>query len=189
MKKYLILIFGIALTAACKPDTYTGPLESPEGNWEGIRTDYFFDGDMVGETETCEYTAISFYKQGLCCIENVKGAFPYTYDHDSGELTIDGRLWHVTTLTGAEMVMCCSVKALPVPEEGTEEEESPEAPTYEFEGFTIMSDVTGYYYMKGDTTVRCNYVETTDENGEPQIAFWYDSHTDHFIPLVVEVTK
>lgn len=211
MKRLLIYIAAAGLMLySCKPEEYTGPLDSPVGNWDGIRTEYYFDGSLVAETETCEYPAISFYKQGLCCIEGVKGAFPYTYDHSSGELLIDSRLWNVTTLTGAEMVMSYTEVALPLPdepeaqEEGAEQPvepeepeepevpvtpEEPEVPTYEYNGMTITSDQTGYFYMKNGEPVYCRFFETTAEDGSKYIDFWYDSHTDHFIPLVVESKK
>ena len=103
----LIIIFTLAVSAltACQPEVYTGPLDSPVGSWEGIRSEYFFNGEKVADLDSCETTAISFYRQGLCCIENVKGAFPFTYDEATSYLQIDMSLWEVSLLTGAEMVM------------------------------------------------------------------------------------
>lgn len=105
MRKAFISILAALGAIACKPEVYTGPLDSPVGNWEGVHTDYYFDGEMVGEAEACQYSAISFYKDGLCCIEGIKGAFPYTYDPTFSRLTVDNIIWAVTKLTGAEMVL------------------------------------------------------------------------------------
>ena len=122
MKKILIYIACLAgfLAVSCKPDAYTGPLDSPVGNWEGTRSQYLFNGEQVADIDSCETTAISFYKQGLCCIEGVKGAFAYTYDQKTGYLQIDNSLWQVITLTGAEVVMQYLYTAYP-PEETPEE--------------------------------------------------------------------
>lgn len=142
----LLLIFAIAVTAviACQPEVYTGPLDSPAGNWEGVRSEYFFNGEKVADVDSCETLGISFYKQGLCCIEGVKGAFPFTYDNDTRYLQIDSTLWEVSVMTGTELVMTYlytlypSEPETPVePEEQTEttdpeepaEPETPEEPT------------------------------------------------------------
>ena len=121
MKKILTYILCLAgfMAASCKPDVYTGPLDSPVGNWMGIRSQYLFNGEQVADIDSCETTAISFYKQGLCCIEGKKGAFPYIYDHETGQLQIDNSLWQVLTLTGAEVVMQYLYTAYP-PEETPE---------------------------------------------------------------------
>lgn len=133
--------------AACKPDAYLGPLDSPVGNWEGYKGEYYFNGEKVAELDSCSIKAISFYKQGFCCIEGAKGALPYIYDHASGDLQIDSTLWNVPSLTGAEMVMKFIDRILPpepvVPEEpeddgtaaepenpeGGDESEEPEEPS------------------------------------------------------------
>lgn len=126
MMKRLAIILSVLLLAACKPDAYLGPLDSPVGNWEGYKGEFYFNGEKVAELDSCSIKAISFYKQGFCCIENVKGAFPYTYDHASGDLQIDSTRWNVTTLTGAEMVMKFIDRILPpepvVPEKPVEPE-------------------------------------------------------------------
>ena len=219
MKKILIYIACLAgfLAVSCKPDAYTGPLDSPVGNWEGTRSQYLFNGEQVADIDSCETTAISFYKQGLCCIEGVKGAFAYTYDQKTGYLQIDNSLWQVITLTGAEVVMQYLYTAYP-PEETPEEtpevapaaEETPETPETpedpevpevkpdangvilpaEYNGFTITSNTNGYFYKnEADETVYCKFKGWKNETDSLIIDFWYDSHIDHFIPLVVTATK
>lgn len=219
MKKILIYIVGLAgfLAVSCKPDAYTGPLDSPVGNWEGIRSQYLFNGEQVADIDSCETTAISFYKQGLCCIEGVKGAFAYTYDQETGYLQIDNSLWQVLTLTGAEVVMQFLYTAYP-PEETPEDtpevapasEETPETPETpedpevpevkpdangvilpaEYNGFTITSNTNGYFYKnEADETVYCKFKGWKNETDSLIIDFWYDSHIDHFIPLVVTAAK
>lgn len=219
MKKILIYIVCLAgfISVSCKPDAYTGPLDSPVGNWEGIRSQYLFNGEQVADIDSCETTAISFYKQGLCCIEGVKGAFAYTYDQESGYLQIDNSLWQVITLTGAEVVMQYLYTAYP-PEETPEDtpevapasEETPETPETpeepevpevkpdangvilpaEYNGFTITSNTNGYFYKnEADETVYCKFKGWKNETDSLIIDFWYDSHIDHFIPLVVTAAK
>ena len=128
--KRLAIILSALLLAACKPDAYLGPLDSPVGNWEGYKGEFYFNGEKVAELDSCSIKAISFYKQGFCCIENVKGAFPYTYDHASGDLQIDSTRWNIPTLTGAEMVMKFIDRILPpepvVPEQPSEPEKPSE---------------------------------------------------------------
>lgn len=215
MKKIIIYIVCLAgfLAVSCKPDAYTGPLDSPVGNWEGIRSQYLFNGEQVADIDSCETTAISFYKQGLCCIEGKKGAFPYIYDQETGHLQIDNSLWQVLTLTGAEVVMQFLYTAYPpeeTPEVAPASEETPETPDTpeepevpevkpdangvilpaEYNGFTITSNTNGYFYKnEADEIVYCNFKGWKDESGTLIIDFWYDSHIDHFIPLVVTATK
>lgn len=215
MKKIIIYIVCLAgfLAVSCKPDAYTGPLDSPVGNWEGIRSQYLFNGEQVADIDSCETTAISFYKQGLCCIEGKKGAFPYIYDQETGHLQIDNSLWQVLTLTGAEVVMQYLYTAYPpeeTPEVAPASEETPETPDTpeepevpevkpdangvilpaEYNGFTIESNTNGYFYKnEADETVYCNFKGWKNEADSLIIDFWYDSHIDHFIPLVVTTTK
>ena len=60
----------------------------------------------------------------------------------------------------------------------------------EYHGFTIDSDTNGYFYKnEADETVYCNFKGWKDESGTLIIDFWYDSHIDHFIPLVIPTTK
>lgn len=190
----LIIIFTLAfaILTACQPEVYTGPLDSPIGSWEGIRSEYFFNGEKVADLDSCETTAISFYRQGLCCIENVKGAFPFTYDEATGYLQIDMSLWEVSLLTGAEMVMTYLYTAYPAAEEPAEPQEDKNGVTLpaEFKGFEINADTNGYYYINdAGETVYCNFKGWTDQDSQLIIDFWFDSHTDYFIPLVVETKK
>ena len=220
----LLLIFAIAVTAviACQPEVYTGPLDSPAGNWEGVRSEYFFNGEKVADLDSCETLGISFYKQGLCCIEGVKGAFPFTYDNDTRYLQIDSTLWEVSVMTGTELVMTYlytlhpSEPETPVePEEQTEPEtpeepaepETPEEPTEpevpevkpdkngvilpaEFNGIEINANKNGYFYVNyAGETVYCNFKGWVDQNNNLNIDFWFDRHTDYFVPLVVETKK
>lgn len=205
MKRLIYIAFAF-LAFACKPAPYLGSLDSPVGNWDGVKGQYYFNGEMVAELDSCVFSAISFYKQGYCCIEGMQGAFPYTYDNTSGELQIDSTLWSVTTLTGAEMVMKFvdliypDQEPEPEPsEEDVPETEEPEEPSpddngiilpVEYKGFEINADRYGYFYInKTGRTIHCNFKGTTDPDGNLKIDFWYDTHTNYFIPLVVEVPK
>ena len=248
--KRLAIILSVLLLAACKPDAYLGPLDSPVGNWDGYKGEYFFNGEMVAELDSCEFKGISFYKQGYCCIEGVKGAFPYVYNESNGDLQIDSTLWHVPTLTGAEMIMefvdrIYPPEPEPVPEpepapepenpegenpeggdEGSPEEtpeteepghgsgadpetdpeqpEKPEEPAEpevkpdkngvilpaEYKGFTIEANKNGYFYMNAaGKKVYCGFKGWKNEADSLIIDFWYDSSTNYFVPMVVEVTK
>lgn len=222
MKKLISILLAMAAFASCQPEVYTGPLDSPVGNWDGVKSEYCFNGERVGEAEGCEYTAISFYPDGLCCIEGLKGAFPYSYDNSTGMMYIDNTVWAVQTMTGAELVMEYletifpeddqSSEGLPQPdgsdtsEEGeTEEPGEPEVKPdenglilpIEYEGVTIYADNNGYYYEAGNEKIYCKFFGSRDdagkilkdESGAVIIDFWYDTHTDYFIPLVVEVKK
>ena len=198
MKKTLIymMLAAVLLAVSCKPDLYTGPLDSPVGNWRGVRSEYLFNGEQVADIDSCETTAISFYKQGLCCIEGVKGAFPYVYDNENGYLQIDNALWQVLTLTGAEVVMqyLYTVYTSEIPEVPEVPEAEPDANGVilpaEYKGFTITADANGYLYKNDEgKTVYCFFKGQKDESGDLVIDFWYDSHIDHFIPLVVTTPK
>lgn len=181
MKNWWTIIAALIL-CSCKPDVYTGPLDNPEGNWEGIKSTYYFNGEQVADMDGCQYSAISFYKQGLCCIEGIKGAFPYRYSGDS--LVIDSTIWKVNTLTGAEMSISYLGRIYP---------DSPAAPDTietEFNGQAIATSAKGYFYIpSGNDTVYCDYMGHKDEADSLVIDFWYDTHTDQFIPLVVEEKK
>ena len=192
MKKILfILMLGIA-AISCKPTPYLGPLDSPVGNWEGIKGQYRFNGEMVAELDSCVFSAISFYRQGYCCIEGMNGAFPFIYDNESGDLQIDSTLWSVKTLTGAEMVMDFVDRIYPEapetdPKEDTQEGQS--APDKngvilpaEYKGFTIDADRNGYFYINDSgKTVYCNFKGMKNEADSLIIDFWYDTHTNHFV--------
>lgn len=203
MKKILfILMLGIA-AISCKPTPYLGPLDSPVGNWEGIKGQYRFNGEMVAELDSCVFSAISFYRQGYCCIEGMNGAFPFIYDNESGDLQIDSTLWSVKTLTGAEMVMNFVDRIYPeapvtdpeadqeagseTPKEDTQEGQT--APDKngvilpaEYKGFTIEADRNGYFYINDSgKTVYCNFKGMKNEADSLIIDFWYDTHTNYFV--------
>lgn len=192
MKKILfILMLGIA-ALSCKPTPYLGPLDSPVGNWEGIKGQYIFNGEMVAELDSCVFSAISFYRQGYCCIEGMNGAFPFIYDNESGDLQIDSTLWSVKTLTGAEMVMDFVDRIYPEAPETDPEADTQEGQTApdkngvilpaEYKGFTIEADRNGYFYINDSgKTVYCNFKGTKNDADSLIIDFWYDTHTNHFV--------
>lgn len=227
-KLYTILLSVIAVSiASCEPEVYTGPLDSPIGSWDGIRSDYYFNGEMIAALDSCETTAISFYKQGLCCIEGVKGAFPFIYDDAHSLLQIDSTLWAVEKLMGTEMVLSYLYRILPQPAEpaahlkatlmnetetpdesedqeqpeDTEEPTEPEEPVIkpdangfilpiEYMGVTINADKYGYYYInRTESVVYCDFKGWKNADKTWTVDFWYDTHTDYFIPLVVETPK
>jgi hypothetical protein len=223
------VIAALAAFAACQPEAYTGPLDYPEGNWDGIRSEYFFNGEKVADVDSCETLGVSFYKQGLCCFEGVKGAFPFKYDDQTRYLQIDSSLWEVSVLTGAELVMTYLYTLYPsepetpespevVSEEGEdivepsepadpseptdpEEPVEPEVPEVkpdkngvvlpaEYNGCEINADKNGYFYInEASEKVYCKFKGWTDQDKTLIIDFWYDRHTDYFIPLVVETKK
>ena len=225
-------IAALAAFAGCQPEAYTGPLDYPEGNWDGIRSEYFFNGEKVADVDSCETLGVSFYKQGLCCFEGVKGAFPFKYDDQTRYLQIDSSLWEVSVLTGAELVMTYLYTLYPSEPEEPETPESPEVvseegedivepsepvdpsePTdpeepvepevpevkpdkngvilpAEYNGCEINADKNGYFYInEAAEKVYCKFKGWTDQDKTLIIDFWYDRHTDHFIPLVVETKK
>ena len=238
--KRLVYIALAFLAFSCKPAPYLGPLDSPVGNWDGYKGEYFFDGELVAELDSCEFKGISFYKQGFCCIEGVKGAFPFIYNESNGDLQIDSTLWSVPTLTGEGMVMKFVDRIYPpepepepenpeggdegspeeTPEteepghgsgadpetdpEQPEEPEKPEEPAEpevkpdkngvilpaEYKGFTIEANKNGYFYMNAaGKKVYCGFKGWKNEADSLIIDFWYDSSTNYFVPMVVEVTK
>ncbi len=192
MKKHLLFAMILsALAISCKPEAYTGPLDSPIGNWRGIRTEYYFNGGHVGSRDGCEYSAISFYPHGLCCIEGIKGAFPYNYDNDLRELIIDSTIWNVSALTGEQMVMTYLGRLQPDNE--TNNVEAPSSSPdglilpIEYNGTSIDINASGYFYInEAGETIYCRFAGSKNEEGELSIEFWYDMHTDTFIPLYVE---
>lgn len=188
--KALILACGALITiSSCKPDIYKGPLDNPYGNWLGIHTDYFFNSETVAQTDACGYSVISFYRQGLCCIEGHKGTLPFSYDHESSSLEVGQDRWTVTTLTGAEMVLeFIGTENGDGSDDGNDGNEDGlddngiKLPA-EFKGMTITSDGTEYFYTdKNGKQVRCYFVGTKDENGTTKVDFWFDTHTDRFVP-------
>lgn len=213
MKARVIITAVAALMSmcSCKPEAYTGDLDSVIGNWEGIGAEYYFNGESVATADSCIYPAISFYRQGLCCIEGMKGAFEYVYDHSSGNLQIDSTLWNVTTLNGTSLVMTFTGWIFPdiagqgmsaddtaQSDEMTGQEEDAVRPDKngvilpaEFKGITIEADGNGYYYMDAadSSLVYCGFIGHKNAADSLIIDYWYDSHTDRFIPLIVESKK
>ena len=190
MRKFCIFLGAVLAFASCKPETYIGPLDSPIGNWDGVKTEYYFNGEFVGEAESCQYPAISFYNDGLCCIEGIKGAFPYTYENASGLLQIENTIWAIQTLTGAELIMEYLETTFPEDEEvEAEPDKNGLVLPLEYAGVAINADNNGYYYESGQERIYCNFFGSKDETGTLLIDFWYDRHTDYFIPLVVEPKK
>lgn len=211
------VIAALAAFAACQPEAYTGPLDYPEGSWNGIRSEYFFNGEKVADVDSCETLGVSFYKQGLCCFEGVKGAFPFKYDDQTRYLQIDSSLWEVSVLTGAELVMTYLYTLYPsepeTPEVASEDGEEPDQPSEpeepvepevpevkpdkngvilpaEYNGCEISADKNGYFYIdEAGEKVYCRFKGWTDQDKSLIIDFWYDRHTDYFIPLVVETKK
>ena len=211
------VIAALAAFAACQPEAYTGPLDYPDGSWDGIRSEYFFNGEKVADVDSCETLGVSFYKQGLCCFEGVKGAFPFKYDDQTRYLQIDSSLWEVSVLTGAELVMTYLYTLYPsepeTPEVASEDGEEPDQPSEpeepvepevpevkpdkngvilpaEYNGCEISADKNGYFYIdESAEKVYCKFKGWTDQEKTLIIDFWYDRHTDYFIPLVVETKK
>ena len=139
MKRLIFILLTLAL-ASCKPEPYLGPLDSPVGNWTGVRSEYFFNGEKVADVDSCETLGVSFYKQGLCCFEGVKGAFPFKYDDQTRYLQIDSTLWEVSVLTGAELVMTYLYTLYPSEPEEPETPESPEVVSEEGEDIVEPSE-------------------------------------------------
>ena len=235
--KRLVYIALAFLAFSCKPAPYLGPLDSPVGNWDGYKGEYFFDGELVAELDSCEFKGISFYKQGYCCIEGVKGAFPFIYNESNGDLQIDSTLWSVPTLTGEGMIMKFVDRIYPPepepepenpeggdegspeetpeteepghgsgadPETDPEQPEEPEEPAEpevkpdkngvilpaEYKGFTIEANKNGYFYMNAaGKKVYCGFKGWKNEADSLIIDFWYDSSTNYFVPMVVEIEK
>ena len=201
--KRLLKMFAVAaavMAVACKPSIYTGPLDAPSGNWLGVHTEYRFAGEEVASADSCEYGVISFYRQGLCCIEGHKGALPYMYDADMSVLEIGTRIWRVNVLTGAEMILEFVEDTAGTDESqggdggeagnaswdgAADDGELPDAGVFpvEYRGFTIVSEEGRYFYVdKNGQKVRCYYEGEKDQDGKLYVKFWYDTHIDRFVP-------
>ena len=115
MKKIFYIIACGLLFFACKPEAYVGPLDSPIGNWQGIECDYYFNGELVGDADSTYYSAMTFYKEGLVCIEGVKGAFPFSYDPQAHILQIDSLSWAVVNLHSEDMTLKYLGRVYPTP--------------------------------------------------------------------------
>ena len=60
----------------------------------------------------------------------------------------------------------------------------------EYNGCEINADKNGYFYInEASEKVYCKFKGWTDEDKTLIIDFWYDSSTNYFVPMVVEVTK
>lgn len=207
MRKTLYVALLASMLISCKPAEYVGPLDSPIGNWAGTGCEYFFNGELVAEADSSYYSAITFYKEGLCCIEGIKGAFPYEYDPQEKILQIDSLIWSVKNLHSEDLTLKYLGRIYPdgpMPEsedEETDEDESTEdqGPVpdkngiilpVEYRGFTISADENDYFYIdRSGNTIYCTPVGSRNAEGLMEIALWYDTRTDRFGPLVVEVEK
>lgn len=213
MKRIIFIAILIIAAMSCKPDAYVGPLDSPTGNWAGIGCDYYFNDELVGDADSSYYSAMTFYKDGLCCIEGVKGAFPYKYDPQTHILQIDSLSWAVINLHTEDMTLKYLGRIYPTPpsseeevrsddseneepEDGTEEDQGPKPDKngiilpVDYKGFTISADSNDYYYINAaGSKIYCTPVGQKDSDGLMQIALWYDTRTDYYGPLVVEVEK
>ena len=201
-----------ALAFACKPAAYVGPLDSPIGNWQEAGCDFYFNGTNVGDADSSYYSAMTFYKDGLCCIEGVKGAFPYDYNSQTHILQIDSLYWAVVNLHSEDMTLKYLGRIYPTPpsadevksegtgdaEDGGSEGEVPEEDLgpkpdkngiilpVEYRGVTISADENDYYYIDATgNKIYCTPVGQIDSNGRMEIALWYDTRTDYYGPLVV----
>ncbi|MBQ2874864.1 MAG: hypothetical protein IJE85_06160 [Bacteroidales bacterium] len=218
MKKIIYIAAAALMLFACKPEAYVGPLDSPVGNWEGIGCDFYFNGELVGDADSSFYSAMTFYKGGLCCIEDVKGAFPYKYDAQSHILQIDSVYWAVQNMHSEDLTLKFLGRIYPTPpsaeeevksdedgsdeggEEGDgsegEEEQGPKPDKngiilpVEYKGVTISADENDYFYTDSNgSKIYCTPVGEKNEEGIMAIALWYDTRTDYYIPLVVELEK
>jgi hypothetical protein len=200
MKKILYFIVLAAIAFSCKPEAYVGDLDSPIGNWEGIGCDYYFKGDLVGDADSSYYSAMTFYKEGLCCIEGVKGAFPYSYDAQTHILQIDAIYWAVLNLHSEDMTLKYLGRTYATPpstdskaegEDGnTGEDQGPEPDSngiilpVEYRGTTIQADENDYYYMDNTgNKVYCSFVGQRNAEGLMNVALWYDTRTDYYVPM------
>lgn len=188
MKK-VIFAFAAALvlSAACKPKVYLGPLDSPVGNWRSSESIYYFNEKTVWQDNSCEYSAISFYKDSLCCIEGRKGAFRYYMSEVDDSLVVDSVAWHIEELTG-RLLKLDYLEDLrwksKAAEEGSSEKEPIVLPV-QYEGMTIVSDGNGGYMYSGleGKDIPCRYISHTDENGDLVIDCWFDSRHDTYKPF------
>ena len=213
MKKILYIAILMLAALSCKPQEYVGTLDSPIGNWDGIGCDYYFNDELVGDADSSYYSAMTFYKDGLCCIEGVKGAFPYEYDPQTHILQIDSISWAVTNLHTEDMTLKYLGRIYPTPPsaegdvksdepengeegDGSEEDQGPKPDKngiilpVQYKGFTISADSNDYYYINaGGSKIYCTPVGQKNAEGLMDIALWYDTRTDYYGPLIVEIEK
>ncbi len=210
MKKVILAsVLALALSAACKPEVYLGELDSPIGNWKSSESIYYFNGEIVFQNNECEYSAISFYKDSLCCIEGRKGAFEYYMSEVDDSLVVDSVAWHIEELTG-RFLKLDYLKDLRWKKGGAGEDstgngsgigdgtetasvESPDGDSgngpivlpVQYEGVTIVSDGNGGYMYSSTEgkDIPCRYISHTDENGNLVIDCWFDSRHDTYKPF------
>lgn len=177
MKRFISYICFVVVAVSCKPEVYTGPLDSPVGNWRGTWSEYFFNSEMVGDlANASEYSAISFYEDSLCCIEGVKGAFHYKYSGDS--LTIDSTsVWVVEELYGNRMTLRHLEELEPVKYKKLPFISVP----LEYRSMTIDTCANGYFYLNEESdTVQCRPITHMEPDSTYTIDFWFDSRRDAF---------
>ncbi len=202
MKKS-IFAFTLALTLglSCKPEVYLGPLDNPMGNWKSSESIYYFNGETVYQNNTCEYSAISFYRDSLCCIEGRKGIFNYYMSEPGGTLTVDSLVWQIEELTGRFLKLSyledlradasengSSEESPDTDSSQTEEETDVQGPVQlpvEYNGVTIESDGNGGYTYTGAAGKKfpCRYVSHTEEDGTVVIDCWFDFRLDTYRPF------
>ena len=176
MKRILYVCIALALVS-CKPEAYTGPLDSPVGNWKGVWSEFYFDSELVGDlSNVCEYSAISFYKDSLCCIEGVKGAFHYSFKEDL--LVIDSTsVWSVDELYGDHMVIRHLKDLKPVTYKRFDYINVP----VEYKGATIDTCRYGYFYLNEyNDTIQCRPISHMESDSTYTIDFWFDSRSDRY---------
>lgn len=198
----LLIILGILATVSCKPEVYLGPLDSPLGNWKCVDSRYRFAGEDVYEDSVCFYSAISFYKDSLCCIQGIKGAFKWTYDSDS--LVVDSTIWKVVEMSGRQMELDY-LGRIPKPatvpsapdapdtqtegdaENGNDDDDSAvgeDCPTVEYKGRTIETDGSAYWYLNSTgERIPCFPKEKSEEDGSVTVICWWDTRSDLYKPF------
>ena len=181
MRRLLTLLAFLAIVA-CKPEVYLGPLDSPMGNWKSIESKYFFNGEHVYDTPVGTYSAISFYKDSLCCIEGKKGVFKWSYSADS--LIVDSTIWRVTELSG-KMMNLDFLKDIEKASPDTEvvsKEDTPD--TYEYKETVIYSDGSKYWYVSADgAKVPCFPIKEKTSDGTETTICWWNTRSDSYIPF------
>ena len=196
MKRSVILsAIALICIVACKPKQYLGPLDSPLGNWKSSESIYYFNGETVWQNDTCEYTAISFYKDSLCCIEGRKGTFEYHMSDEGDMLTVDSLVWEIEELTGRflklQYVEDLRMEEAGIPAEGEDDGDSEDADAdpitlpVDYKGMSIVSDGNGgYMYLGRDgKPVPCRYIAHPEEDGTFTVDCWFDSRHDTYRPF------
>lgn len=181
MRRILILI-SLAALAACKPEPYLGPLDSPIGNWKAQMSKYYFDGEQVHEAPECTYSAISFYKDSLCCIEGVKGTFNWSYSSDS--LIVDTIVWRTTEFTGRMMTLDYLGVILSEEASLTDESDTDGSLIYEYNETVIYGDGSKFWYMDAEgQSVPCFPLTGTAKDGSDSTLCWWNTRSDSYIPF------